>query len=201
MYPIDELNNDRAANYGHIYELIKSVNPSIQLYANPEGSGKKAITQQQLIELWPHVDIWQPRFPGSAESFKEHSEQLPSKSWWIYDNGNSPAKVNSPVCYRKMGLSAFEIGASGFGFWSFSDSGGSSAYDDFDVRRPDWSVVYEGGSDGFISSRRWEAFKTGIRDYKYLKSCQSEVHTGSNLACQEYYRIISPSHCERELNW
>jgi hypothetical protein len=53
------------------------------------------------------------------------------------------------------------------GFWSYSDTNGSSAWDDIDGRRPDWAVVYE-SDKGVVSSRRWEAFREGLEDYALL---------------------------------
>ena len=68
-----------------------------------------------------------------------------------------------------LAWNAWNIGASGIGFWSYSDTQGSSAWDDFDGVRPDWAVVYEGDGKP-ITSRRWEAFREGVEDYKLLKA-------------------------------
>lgn len=67
------------------------------------------------------------------------------------------------------------IDAKGVGFWAYSDTSGSSAWDDFDGRRPDYAVVYE-NKNGPVSSRRWEAFREGIEDYQ-LFSAACERHS------------------------
>ena len=70
---------------------------------------------------------------------------------------------------------AWYYGARGVGFWSYSDTGGSSAWEDVDGRRPDWAVVYE-TPRGIVSSRRWEAFREGLEDYVLLSGAnKSEV--------------------------
>ena len=90
-----------------------------------------------------------------------------NKQWWIYDNPPAPAKKAEPNFYRALALKSWAIGAQGTGFWSYSDTSKSTAWDDFDGRRPDWAIVYE-GKDQIISSRRWEAFAQGVADYDLL---------------------------------
>jgi hypothetical protein len=43
-----------------------------------------------------------------------------------------------------------------------------TAWDDFDGKYPDFSVIYEGPNNSIISSRRWEAWRMGIEDYELL---------------------------------
>lgn len=61
------------------------------------------------------------------------------------------------------------FGASGVGFWSYSDTNGSSAWNDLDGKYPDWAVVYE-ADNRIVSSRRWEAFREGLEDYSLLSA-------------------------------
>jgi len=90
------------------------------------------------------------------------------RDWWLYSNPKSPAKLASPLHdFRLLAWWAWHYGARGIGFWSYSDTNGSSAWDDLDSRRPDWAVVYE-SPDGIVSSRRWEAFREGLEDYALL---------------------------------
>jgi len=87
--------------------------------------------------------------------------------WWVYDNPLSPAKASGGMFYRSLSWGAWSVNAVGIGFWSFSDTGRSSAWDDFDGRRPDYSVIYD--YDGtLIKSLRWESFCDGVEDFKLL---------------------------------
>src|SRR5262249_16101295 len=62
---------------------------------------------------------------------------------------------------------AWVLGASGSGVWSYSDTQGTSAWDDLDGRRGDWAAVYE-AQGAVVSIRRWEAFREGLEDLALL---------------------------------
>ena len=55
-------------------------------------------------------------------------------------------------------------------------------WNDFDGRRPDFSVVYDRSGELF-NSRRWEAFAEGIEDYKIMQGAEvtaaPELNPGS----------------------
>jgi hypothetical protein len=113
------------------------------------------------------VDYWQPSLLAVRGHLGDFFKGL-QKEWWIYGNPKSPAKIGSPLHdYRLLAWWAWHYRASGVGFWSYSDTNGSSAWDDIDGRRPDWAVVYE-SDKGVVSSRRWEAFREGLEDYALL---------------------------------
>lgn len=71
-----------------------------------------------------------------------------------------------------MSWQAFYLGFKGAGFWNYADTGSGenlgSAWDDFDGKRPDFSVIYEGENGTIVSSRRWEAWRMGVEDYELL---------------------------------
>lgn len=169
LYPIDEPIGPKLAKLDWAAQLIKTTNPAIKIYANPIAASSDSVSAWQLKGLQDKVDLFQP-------SARLVQEQLPffqnlSRDWWLYENPQSPAKSTLPAFYRALGIKAWSLGASGVGFWSYSDTGKSSAWDDFDGKQPDWAVVYEDPKT-IISSRRWEAFTKGLGDYRML--CQLE---------------------------
>lgn len=169
LYPIDEPIGPKLSKLEWSTLLIRGVNPEIKIYTNPIAASRNSVSEWQLKELQDKIDIFQP-------SVRLVQEQLPffqnlNKPWWLYENPQSPAKSALPAFYRALGIQAWSLGASGIGFWSYSDTGKSSAWDDFDSKRPDWAVVYEDAKT-IISSRRWEAFTKGINDYRLL--CHAE---------------------------
>ncbi len=166
-----QLMKPASPDYDFLFKVsswIKASNSQIRLYANP---GRVAASDlrpgSRLLDLLKLVDIWQPE-KKAAEALAPYLGR--DRIFWIYQVGSAPAKRILPACYRKLGWEADRLGTSGLGFWSFSDTGGTSAWDDFDGRRPDWAAAYE-SSNGPVSSRRWEGFKAGIGDFKQLKVC------------------------------
>lgn len=178
LYPMDEPGPDDYAWLLRISRWIKERNDQVRLYANPGRVGlADLVPGSSLQELVDVIDIWQPLRGEAADRLAPVLRRKAPDRWWIYQVGLAPAKAMPPRCYRSPGAAAARLGAAGFGFWSFSDTGGSSAWDDFDGIRPDWAVVYEGGQGGMVSSRRWEAFQQGIRDFAALKACEAAVNS------------------------
>lgn len=176
LYPIDEPIGTKVAKLDWVAKVIKATNPAIQIYANPIAAYKDSVTAEQLKGLQNKIDLFQP-------SVRLAQEQLPffqnlKKPWWIYENPQSPAKTTTPAFYRALGIKAWSLGSSGVGFWSYSDTGLSSAWDDFDGKQPDWAVVYEDPKT-ITSSRRWEAFTKGLDDYRTL--CQLEKNNSNTV--------------------
>ncbi len=176
LYPVDEPIGTKLDKLHWMALLIKAANSSTQIYANPIVASRNSVSQWQLKEMQDKVDIFQP-------SMELVQEQLPffqnlNRAWWLYENPQSPAKSTLPAFYRALGIKAWSLGASGVGFWSYSDTGKSSAWDDFDGKQPDWAVVYEDPKT-IISSRRWEAFAQGLGDYRML--CQLEQNNSGVL--------------------
>jgi hypothetical protein len=168
FYPIDEVKGSNANYLREIAFWLKEANPDIQIYANPNLGRKPKTTLADLYSLDMLVDYWQPEMEllqsPAAVFFK-----TVQKPWWIYENNKLPAKALSPWRhYRFLSWFAWQAGATGVGVWSYSDTSGSSAWDDLDGRRADWAMVYEGKGHP-ISSRRWEAFREGLEDFQLLE--------------------------------
>ncbi len=165
LYPVDEPVAKRLEQLFWTIDLIKKVSPDIRIYANPIAVHSNKITYGQLKKLSNKVDVIQPDFELVQEQMTLF--QNLNKPWWFYDNPAYPAKKTEPYFYRSLALKAWTLGATGTGFWSYSDTSNTSAWDDFDGNRGDWAVVYE-GKKNIISSRRWEAFAQGVNDYRFL---------------------------------
>ena len=169
LYPVDEPNRDSLQLVKAVAEAVKQWNPSIQIYADPGVYASPPIEISDLRDAQTLVDYWQPNLLAVRGPLGVFFTGL-QKEWWIYGNPKSPAKLGSPLHdYRFLAWWAWQYRASGVGFWSYSDTHGSSAWNDLDSRRPDWAVVYESDT-GVVSSRRWEAFREGLEDYVLLSA-------------------------------
>lgn len=171
VYPVDEVRGSEINHFIYLAQLIRNADPSVQIYVNPIDTPSFPMTLLQLQQIAPYVDVWQPAL-AFAEKATNFFESV-SPSWWLYSNPISPAKSASPIKhYRSMAWRAWSLGATGIGFWSYSSTRDSSAWDDFDGSRPDWAVVYE-DTNSVVDSRRWEAFSEGINDYNLFTTLDS----------------------------
>ncbi len=168
LYPIDEPTGSLLEALLPISSIIKKTLPDVVIYADPISTTADPSSEAQLKALNDTIDAWQPDLPlleGKGQAFFSSLK----KDWGFYQNPPLPPKRANPIeYYRSLGWWAWKTGATGIGFWSFSDTTNSSMWNDFDGRRPDFSVVYD-RSGVLINSRRWEAFADGIEDYKIMQ--------------------------------
>lgn len=206
LYPFDEPRgspDSDATGLGYLKNLITTIKAvpaysQIKFFANPTSDTKTPLLTSQLDALSGLIDWWQPAYAlfdnslagtgaDKPEAFRTFFNGL-HKPWAVFYNPDSPAKTALPLNhYLLMGWNAYTIGASGTGFWSYSDiqyNGvtPASAWDDFDSTRPDWAVVYENKfapSAGPISSRRWEAYRQGLQDFNLINTVAATGNTSA----------------------
>lgn len=162
FYPVDEPKNDEEINILlRTAELIKEIDSRIEVYTTLGSMGSG-----DIIEARSLIDIYQVYIDDMSD-LRVVTLQTLDKSMWIYSIPEG--KSASPEYYRSQAWKAFQAGATGIGFWSYADIGwgGGSAWDDFDGKRPDYAVIYE-TNNYIVGSKRWEAWKAGVEDYKLL---------------------------------
>ena len=180
LYPLDEPSGPGLEALVSIARIIRDELPGVGIYANPITTHTHPSNETQLRALVGLVDSWQPMLSFARQEGAGFFNTL-EKNWGFYHNPPVPAKFADPVKdYRAQGWWAWQLGGSSVGFWSYSDSTGSSVWDDFDGRRPDFSVVYE-KSGRLVSSRRWEGFAEGVEDYLLLAGSGLNVERDLDL--------------------
>lgn len=191
IYPADEPAGETLEFVARVAAWMKARDKRVRVYANPGAV--------DVLDLLPGgavrsaldvVDLWQPLLGPAADRLGPVLRQRGNGRWSVYSVGTAPAKTAVPNCYRKVAWEAQQLGATGLGFWSFSDTGGSSAWDDLDGARADWAVVYEADS-GVVSSRRWEAFRQGVMEYRILADCAlAGANAPQARSCEAFRRSI-----------
>lgn len=161
-----------------VCDFLDKIDPKIKVYVTLDSP----IAFENLKLITPYIDIWQIQ-PNvlrnkSIKRFFEREQKERDKQVWIYGTEFFPPKSASPYkAYRLKMWKAYNLGFSGAGFWSYSDTGWEerpgTAWNDFDGTYPDYAVIY-GWNRGFISSKRWEAWREGIEDYEYLNMVNKE---------------------------
>jgi hypothetical protein len=198
MYPVDEPGSDKdRARLILLAGLIKAANPEIRVYTTLH---RPEFLNDELIAA---VDIFQ--LNGAALSVPTIDRLKHSgKTIWTYATEGGGKAANPAGFYRAQGWNAFLLGLDGFGFWSYADAGRSgSVWDDFDDVRPDLAVVYD-GPNGILSSRRWEAWREGVQDYRLLMAARDAANTGqrqrvADLAAKGLHALGDPVRLNRVL--
>ena len=169
LYLADESIGDDFLPYAR---LTREADPKIRIWANPQSVEDLAVVRKAE----PYVDIFVPcRWHIGAHP--ESEAVMRQKEWWMYAHSgwqppdNLAVPRNDPYsAHRKLrmdGWMAWQLDLKGVGYWIYVGDhwGRYSGLDEMGSANP--GFVYM-GHDGPITSRRLEAYREGLEDYKLL---------------------------------
>jgi len=172
IYLEDEGPSDHFITLG---KLTREADPKIRIWANPQAVGD--LEAAQAAE--PYIDIFVPpswgigRYPEAENLMREKG-----KEQWMYTNAGwqPPNKTAVPrndphAAHRKVrmdGWLAWKHGRQGVSYWIYVGKWGGrySGMPDYKWGA-DPAMVYL-GHDGPVTTRRLEAWREGLEDYKLL---------------------------------
>ncbi|HEX7009202.1 MAG TPA: hypothetical protein VF184_04420, partial [Phycisphaeraceae bacterium] len=87
---------------------------------------------------------------------------------WFY-NCQGPTRQFDPSHYRYQPWYCFVHGATGSAFWSFSDAGAATSWNEYTaIGYTSYTPLYI-GEETVDRSKHWEAAIEGVQDYEYLR--------------------------------
>lgn len=185
IYPVDEPDSDEEfVALFEVAELLPFIDPDLKLYTTIDRVSRLSSgTFRALCDVIDVVQIVEDDLGSRrAEKLKEAGVEL-----WSY-SASGGKSAHPLLVYRLQAWRAFRYGATGIGFWAYADIGAEgTAWNDFDGRRPDYSVVY-GYGEQLLSSKRWEAWRQGAEDYALLKAAFEKLKGQDEEA--EFYELI-----------
>ncbi len=168
LYPFDEPGGVGWTLINQLVEfgkLVRAVNPDLMIYV--DGGGELSMFQAMA----PCIDIWCPSIYMLADKTPLMDVVRKSgKMLWSYNCGYTYSRpvganlknMNLIADYRNAALFAFRHNATGIGFWCYNQGGDPWGRIDME-----YMLVYPGRT-GPVPSRRWEAVREGIEDYRIL---------------------------------
>jgi len=185
LYPIDE---PGGAGWGAVNQLVafgkqaRVANPSVMLYE--DGGGELPMFEAMA----PCMDIWVPSIYMLAEKTPLMDLlRKTGKMLWSYNCAYAYSRPVGPNLknmnligdYRAAALFAFRHGAAGIGFWCYNLGGDPWGRVDME-----YQLVYPGRTKP-IPSRRWEAVREGIEDYRILAALRKLLALDSGAKLNE----------------
>ena len=175
VYPYDEpvvtSKHDEVAEVVEVAKLIHEAEPRLKVFTNPPGMRHLATTE--LPRFDGYIDVYCPYIgrwglPGEIEFYDRQLAK--GREVWGYSIVGKPTPPLS-AGYRAGHWRVFELGWTSFsGFWCY-DSWKGDMWDDYDTvsgRGFDYAVVYTDRKDIVVPSRRWEAWREGVDDFRSL---------------------------------
>ncbi|MCA9734059.1 MAG: DUF4091 domain-containing protein [Deferribacteres bacterium] len=169
LYPIDEPAGhgwsavNKLVQFG---KLARSINPAVMIYQ--DGGGELPM----FHAMAPVLDVWVPPFDWLGIDLPEMEVMRTNgKHMWSYNCsytssrpiGPNVKNINLLYEFRLAALTAFRHGASGIGFWCYN----AGRENPWSRIRMEYNLIYPGRTKP-VTSRRWEAVREGIEDYRIL---------------------------------
>ena len=188
---------------------IKAADPSVKLMENPFYVSPTYYTSlSDLNRMKPYIDLWIPELATFQQQdyynfFK--AEQTAGKEVWTYEpccvGGNYLSRLpsSSYYWYRLKPWIAWVYGLDGVTFWT-ATWWQKDPWNDFDTLPiVEYGVVYSGKEvnyAGAVDSRRWEAWREGLEDYKYLwllneKIKQTDDPQAKQILADALHRVVN----------
>jgi len=189
LYPIDE---PGGVGWGAVNQLVafgkqvRAANPNVMLYM--DGGGELPMFEAMA----PCMDIWVPSIYMLAEKTPLMDVvRKTGKLLWSYNCGYGYSRPVGPNLknmnlisdYRAAAPFAFRHGGSGIGFWCYNM--GPDPWGRIDMEYP---IVYPGRTKP-VTSRRWEAVREGIEDYRILAALRKLLAPNSGAKLSDDARV------------
>lgn len=173
-------------------KAIKAAAPELTIFEDPVWVRPDRTKNQEAITLsdvlCPNLSI----FNAGGVHVKEYYQQLQQqgKRQWFYQC-SGPARLYDPqLYYRYQAWHAFEHGATGQGFWSFTDtSKAPSSFSEYGTARINYAPAFF-DDDTVYDSVHWDAVREGMEDYEELAMLQDAINSSQNAAQKQQAQQI-----------
>lgn len=176
LYPIDEPGGhgwsavSKLVNFG---QIVRAINPDVMLYQDGGGELPMFKAMSTCVDVWvPPID-WLPEETPEMDVMRHTGKFL-----WSYNCSYSSARpvgpniknINLLYEFRTAALLALRSGANGIGYWCYN-AGRDNPWTRIAL---EYNLVYPGRTKP-VTSRRWEAVREGIEDYRILAALQDTL--------------------------
>lgn len=185
LYPIDEPGGhgwDTVNQLVTFGKLVRNANPEVMLYVDGGGELPMFEAMAPVIDIWcPGIDML-PYDTPEMRVMRGNGGAL-----WSYDCaytysrpiGPNIKNINIVGQFRTAALFAMRHNATGIGYWSYNIG------DDMWGRvQMEYPLVYPGRAKP-VTSRRWEAVREGIEDYRILAALRNRLETTENAEARQ----------------
>ncbi len=168
--------------------FVKDLDPNVQIYTDPF-RGMTVADHERLLDV---LDIVQPTQYGVV--LAENTDRIDylrttDQTHWIYEARARVKEAVTPEYYWEQIWTAWEIGFTGIGYWTYS----SSRFDLWEAAA-DYVLVYQ-GAEGPVPSRRWQAVRMGIEDYARMARLRDAATSARDAG-----RVDAADRAERRLD-
>ena len=197
LYPIDEPGGsgwkavNQVVKFG---EVVHGVNPEVMIYQ--DGGGELPMFEA----MSKYVNVWSPTIDWVADKSPEMNIMRTKKKFlWSYNCSYASSRpvgpniknINLIYEFRTAALLALRNEVNGIGFWCYNSTPGNP----WSRITLEYNLVYPGMTKS-ITSRRWEAVREGIEDFRIVTALKKYLNTETNpdaASCKKIEHLMTVS--------
>ena len=181
LYPIDEPGGtgwkavNQVVQFG---EVVHGINPDIMIYQ--DGGGELPMFEA----MSKYVNVWSPTIDWVADKSAEMNVMRTKKKFlWSYNCSYASSRpvgpniknINLIYEFRTAALLALRNDVTGIGFWCYNINSGNL----WSRITQEYNLVYPGVTKS-VTSRRWEAVREGIEDFRIVTALKKYLNSEMN---------------------
>lgn len=171
LYSVDEPGGhgwDAVNKVIRVGEIAHEVNPKIMIYQDGGGELPMFEAMAKQLDVWVPPFEWLPLDKPEMDVMRNHGALL-----WSYNCTYTSARpvganiknINLFYEFRTAALLALRNGSTGIGYWAYK----AGSENQWSRNKLEYSLVYPGRTKN-VTSRRWEAVREGIEDYRIVSA-------------------------------
>lgn len=186
-------------------KAIRAANTGVRLFEDVcHPDPKKA--NQDMIGLCHILCPNRPRFLTSSPSYRDYFDARRAMGTELaFYSCNIGARLADPYSYfRLQAWTAWRHGATASHFWSFSDSGGGSSWNEYAMAHPTCYTPVFLEPKGITAGKHMEAIRESAEDYEYLvmlrESVAAAAKTGKHGPALDHAKALLATAAARVLD-
>ena len=172
-------------------KAIKAAAPELTLFSDPQWWNPAKAKNQEAITSMDVLCPLTTYYRKAGTSFQDYYQKLRTrgKELWFYQC-SGPVRLFDPQgYYRYQAWQAFASGASGQGFWSFTDSAAPTSWNDYATARISFEPEFI-DKNAVYDSVHWDAMREGMEDNEELSMLADAIQKSSDSAWKTRAQIV-----------
>ena len=155
---------------------MRAADTGVRIWENPNHRDM-AQAMEEMIDachvVCPHFGIYQNssspvRPPEPAQAYRDYYVKKRDQGIGLeFYSAHGPSRLMDPYAYyRHMAWACWHYGATGMYFWSLTDTGGASSWNEYVTTRLPYTPLFI-DKDSVTAGKHLEALREGVEDYEY----------------------------------
>ncbi len=185
-------------------EAIREAAPGVLIWEDLNHRDMSQANQAMIDAchvLSPHIKIFLNssgpiRPPAEGQEYRDYYQKKLDQGIALeFYNADGPTRLLDPYAYYRLtAWWCWRYGATGMTFWSLTDTGGASSWNEYLATRPTYAPMFL-TEDSVTAGKHLEAQREGVEDYEYFVMLdrairEASAHGATGPAVEEARQLL-----------